>query len=207
MNQLHVYKHPLLPEYPSHPPPSYPSWSIELSPLYYTELPASDLFYTWSCICVNPALPICPTLPSPHCVRMSALYLCISIPALQVHLYHFSGFHIYALMYDICFCPLFSYYPVVFAALSFGVLLLLFVFVFSMPPLSEGRTSKPPKGVHDWGWVKRMLVLSATGSKGPSVSKCLQPYVGERKKFQSLLNFLQLLWRLKKKKKKKNCSK
>ena len=90
------------------------------------------------------------------------------------------------------FCPLFYYYPVVFAALSFGVLL-LFVFVFSMPPLSEGRTSKPPKGVYDWGCVKRMLVLSATGSNGPSVSKCLQPYVGERKKFQSLLNFLQLL--------------
>ena len=66
---------------------------------------------------------------------MSILYLCISIPALQVHLYYFSGFHIYALIYDIGFCPLFSYYPVV-------LLLLLFVFIFSMPLLSEGRTSK-----------------------------------------------------------------
>ena len=44
-----------------------------------------------------------------------------------------------------------------------------------------------------------MLVLSATGGKGPSVAKCLQPYVGNRKEFQSLLNFLQVLWHIFKK--------
>ena len=66
----------------------------------------SYLFYTQSFICINPNLLICPPLPLPPCVHSSALYVCISIPTWkQVHLYHFSRFHIYASICNICFSP------------------------------------------------------------------------------------------------------
>ena len=66
---------------PSHPTrPSHLSrsaHSLELSSLGY-------LFYTWKCIYENPRLPVHSTDPFPHCVSMSVLYICISLPALQI---------------------------------------------------------------------------------------------------------------------------
>ena len=65
------------------------------------------LFYTYQCIHDNPNLPIHPTTHaplSPCSIHMSVLHICISTSACKpVHLYHFSRFHIYALIYDICF--------------------------------------------------------------------------------------------------------
>ena len=50
-----------------------------------------------------------PLSPSPH-VHMPILYISISIPALKIgSSVHFSRFHIYALIYDICFSL--SYFP------------------------------------------------------------------------------------------------
>lgn len=65
---------------------------------------SQGLFYTWYCMNGSATLPVRPTLPFPHCVRMSCCYVTVSIPALQIgSLYHFLDFHIYALIYDICF--------------------------------------------------------------------------------------------------------
>ena len=53
---------------------------------------------------VNPNLPICPTLSLPTvstCPFSTSVSL--FLPYKQVQLYHFSRFHIYALIYDICF--------------------------------------------------------------------------------------------------------
>ena len=50
----------------------------------------------------------CHPLPpfSPLGIHTFVLYICVSISALQtVYLYHFSRFHIYALIYSICFSP------------------------------------------------------------------------------------------------------
>ena len=60
--------------------------------------------HTQQCVYVNPTLPIHPALPfclgSIHLFSTSAsLFLLCK----QVHLYHFSRFHIYALICNICF--------------------------------------------------------------------------------------------------------
>ena len=57
-----------------------PSWA----PCAVPQVPTSYLFYAWQCIYVKPNLPIHPILPFPHCVHTSVLYICISIPALQI---------------------------------------------------------------------------------------------------------------------------
>ena len=57
-----------------------PSWA----PRATRQLPTSDPFYTGRCIYVNPNLPIHPFLPFHLCVHMLALYICISIPVLQI---------------------------------------------------------------------------------------------------------------------------
>ena len=45
-----------------------------------------------------------PTLPFPSSVHMSILYVCVSIYALHIgSSYLYSGFHIYMLIYHICF--------------------------------------------------------------------------------------------------------
>ena len=45
-----------------------------------------------------------PSPAFPFGVHTCVLYICVSISALQtVHLYHFCRFHIYVLIYDICF--------------------------------------------------------------------------------------------------------
>ena len=45
-----------------------------------------------------------PTLSSPHCVHKSVIYVCISTATLHIGSWvPFSRFHIYVLIYDICF--------------------------------------------------------------------------------------------------------
>ena len=70
----------------------------------------SYLFYTYWCIYVNPNLPVHltttttpATFPS-WCPYVCSLHLCLAfLPCKLVHLYNFSRFHIYALIFDICF--------------------------------------------------------------------------------------------------------
>ena len=52
---------------------------------------------------VNAAISILPTLSFLHGVHKSVLYVCLFLSYKQVHQYHFSKFHIYVLIYDICF--------------------------------------------------------------------------------------------------------
>ena len=67
----------------------------------------SYLFYTYWCIYVNSNLPIHPTTPFPRSVsiRLFSTSVSLFLPCKSVHLYHFSRFHVYTLMYNICFSP------------------------------------------------------------------------------------------------------
>ena len=47
-------------------------------------LPTCCLFYTWQIIYVNATFYVRPTLSFPRCVHPSILYICISIPSLQI---------------------------------------------------------------------------------------------------------------------------
>ena len=70
----------------------------------------SHPFYTHQCIHVNPNLPIHPTTTIPHhfpplvSIRLFSTAVSLFLPCKLVHLYHFSRFHMYALIY-ICFSP------------------------------------------------------------------------------------------------------
>ena len=62
-----------------------------------------NLFYTYQCIYVNPNLSSAYP-PCPLCIHKLVLFLRVSISVLQqVHLSHFSRFHVQAILYDICF--------------------------------------------------------------------------------------------------------
>ena len=68
----------------------------------------SYLFYIYLCIHVNPNLPVHPTTTPSHFPPLVSICLfstsvSLFLPCKLVHLYHFSRFHIYALIYDICF--------------------------------------------------------------------------------------------------------
>ena len=79
-----IYMSPL----PLQPPSSLPShlsrsWQgTGWAPCAAEELPASQLVHTWSC--VNAVLSIRPTLSFPHCVHRFVLYICVSVPSLQI---------------------------------------------------------------------------------------------------------------------------
>ena len=67
-------------------------------------------FYTYQCIHVNPNLPIHHTTTPSPChftplvsIRLFSTSVSQFLPCKPVHLYHFSRFHIYVLIYDICF--------------------------------------------------------------------------------------------------------
>ena len=68
----------------------------------------SNLFYTYKCIYVNPNLPVQPTTTHPHfpplvSISFFSTSMSLFLPCKPVYLYHLSRFHIYALIYDICF--------------------------------------------------------------------------------------------------------
>ena len=66
----------------------------------------SYLFYTYWWIYVNPNLPIHtsrPCFPRLVCICLFSTSVSLFLPCKLVHLFHFSRFHIYALIYDICF--------------------------------------------------------------------------------------------------------
>ena len=78
--------------------------------LFLQQVIISGQFYTHQCIHVNPNLQIHPTTTStprhfPPLVSICLFSTSMSqfLPCKLVHLYHFSRFHIYALIYDICF--------------------------------------------------------------------------------------------------------
>ena len=70
---------PLL--YPTHPG-HHRALSWASCPL--EQVPSSYLFHTQSRIYVNPILPFSPTLPLPHSIHMSVIYVCVSVSALKI---------------------------------------------------------------------------------------------------------------------------
>ena len=66
-------------------------------------------FYTHQCIHVNPNLPVHPTTTTPFrfpplvSIRLFSASVSLFLPCKPVHLCHFSRFHMYALIYTICF--------------------------------------------------------------------------------------------------------
>ena len=81
MNQPYVYIYPLHPE----PPLPYSSCLGHCkAPCAVLQLPTGYLFFAWQCIYVNATLSICFYFSFPPCVHESVLYVCASIPALQI---------------------------------------------------------------------------------------------------------------------------
>ena len=50
----------------------------------HNRVPTNLVFYAWQCRYVNAALSVLPTLPFPHCVPKSNLYIYVCILALQI---------------------------------------------------------------------------------------------------------------------------
>ena len=77
-------------------------WIFEFYFIYLffiQQLLITYLFYTCQSQSPNPSHPT-----NPLGVHTFVLYVCVSVSALQIgFLYHFAKFHIYALIYDICF--------------------------------------------------------------------------------------------------------
>ena len=96
---------------------SYPSWasrlgnpsacrssqSTRLSSVCSTAA-SPQLWYTWLCTHVNATFSTSPTLSFPSCVHKSILHIwSLFLPCKQVHQYHRSRFHTYALIYTLRF--------------------------------------------------------------------------------------------------------
>ena len=91
------------PSQPTPSDPSRPSQSTERKSWAIQKLPISSLFHTWWCIYANAALPVLPTLPPTESTSPFSMSTYLFLPCKQVPLYHFSGLHIYALIYNIFF--------------------------------------------------------------------------------------------------------
>ena len=107
LNQPSVYMNP--PSWTSHPllTPSHLSQLSQTagsSSCVIQQIPTGHLFYIWECISFSAPLSICPTLSFPATVSTSLFSIPASLllPCKKVHQYHFSRFHIYALIYNIC---------------------------------------------------------------------------------------------------------
>ena len=82
---MYISPYPLPLEPPFHCPTTfYPSRSSRSTKLG-SMCPTSYIFYTWWCIYVNTTVSICPILSVICCVHSSVLYICASVPALQIN--------------------------------------------------------------------------------------------------------------------------
>ena len=68
----------------SHPIPPGHHRAQDWTPCAKQQLLTSCASYTWQGIYVDATFPICPTLSLPDCVLKSILYICVSIPSLQI---------------------------------------------------------------------------------------------------------------------------
>ena len=108
------YTYPLLLESPSYPPPP-PTAPTNPTPLVVTEhqveLPVSysnfplAIYFTYGNICTSMLLSqFVPLSPFPVVsTSLFSMSTSLFLPCKQVHQYHFSKFHICALIYNICF--------------------------------------------------------------------------------------------------------
>ena len=93
----------IFPDQGSNPCPLH--WQADSQPLRHQGSP-SYLFYTHKVYICQPQSPSSshPTpFPPLVSIRLFSTSVSLFLPCKLVHLYHFSRFHIYALIYDICF--------------------------------------------------------------------------------------------------------
>ena len=85
------------------PPTS--SQNTKLGSCVIYQLPTSCLIHCSECMYINVTLSSCQPLLSPPQLPMcpGPSSTSVPLPCKQVHLYHFSRFHIYVLVYNICF--------------------------------------------------------------------------------------------------------
>ena len=74
------------------------------APCFIQQLPIRYLFCIWYCRYFRASLSICSTLAF-HCCVQSLFFMSASqfLPCKYVHQYHFFRFHVFALIYGICF--------------------------------------------------------------------------------------------------------
>ena len=101
VNQLYRYIYPFFFRFPSH---LGHHRALSRIPCAIQQVLVTYLFYIQQCIYFNPSLPIHPTPSVPLVtIRLFSTSVSLFLPCRLVHLYHFSRFHIHALIYDICF--------------------------------------------------------------------------------------------------------
>ena len=104
VNQLYIYIYPLFFGFPSH---LGHHRALSRVPCAIQQVLISYLFYTYyqQCIYVNSNLPIHPTLPFPPWYPyVCSLHLCLYFCFVNKIVYtSFFRFHMYVLIYDICF--------------------------------------------------------------------------------------------------------
>ena len=111
MNQAYGHIYPPASWFTPHPSPLGHHRALRRALCAVRQLPTSSLFYTSSCIDVSATLSAHPTFPSPHCTHKSVLYVCISIPGLQIGSsvlffqipYIYIYIYIHTLIYKVCF--------------------------------------------------------------------------------------------------------
>ena len=109
-NQLYVYIYPFPlgpPSHPSIPPIQVTTEHRAELPVLYNMFPLA-IYFTHDSVFMS--IPISQFIPSSPSSPSSTVSTCpffmsasLLLPWKQVHLYHFSGFHIFALIDDICF--------------------------------------------------------------------------------------------------------
>ena len=98
----------IFPDQGSNPCPLH--WQADSQPLRHQGSPVIYFIHI-SVYMSIPISQIIPPPPPPRCfpplvsIRFFSTSVSRFLPCIHVHLYHFSRFHIYALIYDICFPP------------------------------------------------------------------------------------------------------
>ena len=154
--------------------------SIEQSSLCCTIGPHWLLFYTQQCIYVNPNLPIHPTLPLLPQVSICLFSMSASqfLLCKQVQLYHFSRFHVYALINSICF--------------SFYRFNSLFKHVLGICPLSYLVSLSPPEQICLLLIAVHFISMLACGflCYSPSVFRLIHLFLS----YRNFMSSLALWW-------------
>ena len=149
VNQLCVYIYPLPLGPPSHPTPIPPIQVVtehrtEL-PVLHSKFPLAIQFTHGSVFMLNLISQFFPPSPSPAVSTCPfPMSMSLFLPYTQVHLYHFSRFHIYVLIYDICFSLsglLHSVWQTLGPSISLQMTQFRFFLLLSNIPLYIGTTS------------------------------------------------------------------
>ena len=103
VNQSQVHTYPLSFEPPFFPPRSHPLGphrALSRARCFIWQLPTSCACYTRCCLCLSSSHPFLPPTLSTIPFSMS---VSLRLPCRYTQWYHCFRFHVYALIYDVCF--------------------------------------------------------------------------------------------------------